>query len=50
MIKPMKYSSIAALLAAGTLVACKSADESLPAGEETATVTEAVVETPPVKR
>ena len=49
MMKPMKYSSIAALLAAGALVACEAADEPLPTGEETATVTEAVVETPPVE-
>ena len=49
MIKPMKYSSIAALLAAGALVACEAADEPLPAGEEAGTVTEAVVETPPVE-
>ena len=49
MIKPMKYSSIAALLAAGALVACETADEPLPAGEEAGTVTEAVVETPPVE-
>ena len=49
MIKPMKYSSIAALLAAGALVACETADEPLPAGEEVGTVTEAVVETPPVE-
>lgn len=49
MIKPMKYSSIAALLAAGALVACEAADEPLPAGEEVGTVTEAVVETPPVE-
>ena len=49
MIKPMKYSSIVALLAAGALVACETADEPLPAGEEVGTVTEAVVETPPVE-
>ena len=49
MIKPLKYSSIAALLAAGALVACETADEPLPAGEEAGTVTEAVVETPPVE-
>ena len=49
MIKPMKYSSIVALLAAGALVACETADEPLPAGEEAGTVTEAVVETPPVE-
>ena len=49
MIKPMKYCSIVALLAAGALVACETADEPLPAGEEVGTVTEAVVETPPVE-
>ncbi|MEL6692762.1 MAG: fasciclin domain-containing protein [Pseudomonadota bacterium] len=49
MTKPMKYSSIVALLAAGALVACETADEPLPAGEEVGTVTEAVVETPPVE-
>ncbi|MEO0451094.1 MAG: fasciclin domain-containing protein [Pseudomonadota bacterium] len=45
----MKYSSIAALLAAGALVACEAADEPLPAGEEAGTVTEAVAETPPAE-
>lgn len=49
MIKPIRYSSIAALLAAGALVACEAADEPLPAGEEIGTVTEAVVERPPVE-
>ncbi|MEL6360622.1 MAG: fasciclin domain-containing protein [Pseudomonadota bacterium] len=47
MTKPMKYSSVVALLTAGALVACEAADEPLPAGEEVGTVTEAVVETPP---
>lgn len=49
MIKPVRFSSIAALLAAGALVACEAADEPLPAGEEVDTVTEAVVETPSVE-